>query len=347
MTDEEKTYLLETTVVGRRVKYSKYNKLQRERPELYEELGGNPDTIYKNIKKLIPRKQKGRKPTRIYNWTFCTRKPVGFSFKKKTESFDDFIDSLNKPYTKEGDVYVFGNIAVEYCDLMKWSEKGCKKGDLTRKSEDYLKRGVRSIHVFGDEWENRTDIVKSIIKTSLGIYDRRIFARKCKVRYLDKKEEKEFFNRCHLQGFSASRHCLGLIYKGEVVAAISLASPRFSKETDWELIRYANALNTQIIGGFSKLLSHFRKDYKGSITSYSDRRLFAGDLYRQIFKELPPSGEDYYYTEGTIRENRIKFQKYKLVNAFPEWANDTEWVIANRLGWYRIWGCGNWKFRLD
>ena len=320
MTEEEKTYLLETTVVGRRVKYSKYNKMKKERPDLYEELGGDPDSIYKNIKKLIPLKQKGRKATRTYNWAF---------------------------YTKEDDVYVFGDIAVEYCDLMKWSEKGCKKGDLTKKSEDYLKRGIRSIHVFGDEWENRTDIVKSIIKTSLGIYDRKIFARKCKVRYLDKKEEKEFFNRCHLQGFSASRHCLGLIYKGEVVAAISLASPRFSKDTDWELIRYANALNTQIIGGFSKLLTHFRKDYKGSITSYSDRRLFSGNLYRQIFRELSPSGEDYYYTEGTIRENRIKFQKYKLVNAFPEWANDTEWVIANRLGWYRIWGCGNWKFKLD
>ena len=43
-------------------------------------------------------------------------------------------------------------------------------------------KGIRLIHVFEDDWRFKQNIVKSMIKSSLGIYDRKIFARKCEIK---------------------------------------------------------------------------------------------------------------------------------------------------------------------
>ncbi|MBR4315953.1 MAG: hypothetical protein IKP65_03150, partial [Alphaproteobacteria bacterium] len=54
------------------------------------------------------------------------------------------------------------------------------------------------------------------------------------------------------------------------------------KNYDYELIRFASKIGYQVIGGASKLLSYFRKQYKGSIISYADRRYSNGKLYEAI-----------------------------------------------------------------
>lgn len=337
-------YLKEHFVSGKRVKPSNYTLLKHEHPDWYKELGNNPNLIYKNIRKLVFPKKPSKNRT-----TFSVKHESRPAF-VLDETVEEFIASFYKGESyKEGSYTIFPKekIAVEYCPLLEVSEQHVNREDLLKRAKDWEAKGFRSLHIFSDEWEFRRDIVKSIIKTSLGYYDLRVPARKCKVRTLDKIEEKMFFNNNHLQGFSSSRICIGLTYKGQIVSAISLAPPRFSKECDWELIRYANKTGVQIIGGFSKLLKHFRDQYSGSIVSYSDRRLFSGGMYRQTFKEVDPSLVGYFYTDGRVRESRQKFQKFKLARAFPEWADDTEWVIARRLGWYRVWDCGNWKFRLD
>lgn len=358
---EELEYLKDNFTVQNRVKISKYLKMLDEKPDLYKRLGGNQKDIYMSLRYLFDTTfgQKGRKYNKNTSKKdrFCVdkrKKPLvggGFSFGNKPEKIEDFIRSfytgnIIKEQSQMGEILVFPerNIAVHYCSLFKVSEVNVRKNNLLALSDSYAKRGIRSLHVYEDEWEYRRDIVKSIIKVALGYYDEKIFARKCKVRYLSKEEEKIFFNRNHLQGFSSSQFCIGLIYNNEVVSAISIAKPRFSNEADWELIRYANKLNTQIIGGFGKLFAFFRDNYTGSIISYSDRRLFSGGLYRKMFTELEPSGLGYFYTNGDIRENRQKFQKFKLAATFPEWMDETEWEIAHRLHWYRVYDCGNWRF---
>jgi hypothetical protein len=44
------------------------------------------------------------------------------------------------------------------------------------------KKGIQLIHIFEDEWINKQDIVKDRIKNILGIYDKKIFARKCVIK---------------------------------------------------------------------------------------------------------------------------------------------------------------------
>ena len=51
---------------------------------------------------------------------------------------------------------------------------------------------------------------------------------------------------------------------------------------DYELSRYATTSQYRIIGGFSKLLSYFKNNYKWSkLITYADKRWSNGDLYKK------------------------------------------------------------------
>lgn len=53
-------------------------------------------------------------------------------------------------------------------------------------------KNIRLIHIFEDDQIYRKDIVKDILKQSLGIYDRKIPASKCEVKEISLKEYKNF-----------------------------------------------------------------------------------------------------------------------------------------------------------
>lgn len=248
----------------------------------------------------------------------------------------------------ELDIYIpEKNIAIEF-DGVYWhtEERGKDKYYHLRKSIECENKGIRLIHIFSDEWEQKKEIVKSIIKSSLGIYDEVIYARECEV--LEGANVYKFLNENHIQGACNSSVKYALKYKGEVVSAITFSPSRFNKNYDWEILRFANKLNTRVVGGFTRLLTHFRKDHPGSIITYSDRRLFTGNVYRKNgFKEEIPTEPNYFYTKGEERLPRQAFQKHKLTMQHPEYENLTEKQITQILGYYRIYDCGNWKFTLD
>lgn len=269
-----------------------------------------------------------------------------------------FIESIYKGmiiYNDRGilrgseiDIYIpRKNLAIEF-DGVYWhtEERGKDKFYHLKKSIECNSKGIRLIHIFSDEWEQKKEIVCSIIKSALGIYDEVIYARDCEV--ATNKNVHKFLNENHLQGACNSSAKYSLVYKGEIVSVLTLSSSRFNKGYDWEILRFANKLNTRVVGGFTRLLSHFRRDYKGSIITYSDRRLFTGDVYRKNgFKEELPTEPNYFYTKGYERLPRQAFQKHKLILQYPEYENLTEKQITQILGYYRIYDCGNWKFTLN
>ena len=215
--------------------------------------------------------------------------------------------------------------------------------DKTLKCEE---KGIRLLHIFSDEWYYKKEIIKSIIKASLGIYERKIGARECEVRDVEINKAKEFLEENHLQGYYPSSIRKGLYYKDELVSIITFTKPRFNRNYDWELARYCNKINTQIIGGFERLFNH--ANIKGSIITYSDRRLFTGNVYRKLFKEEKPTEPNFYYIKDDFHKySRLQFQKEKLIEGHPEYENLTENQITQILGYYRIYDCGNWKFTLN
>ena len=283
------------------------------------------------------------------------KKKTGFDIKAKDEDFYEFIKKTVKEHfpevqlRREGDVLIFDEkkIGWQYCDLLKYSEKyfGYKKTTLSEIHDHYLSQGIRIIHIFGDEWAGRREICKSIINASMGVFKERYYARKCKVAYLTKDEEVAFFNKNHMQGFSASKAAMGLFYDGKIVCALSISNPRFTQSVDYEVTRYACRLGCSVIGGFAKCFELFKRSHTGSIVTYSDSRLFAATSYRNNFTEDVISSDlDYFYTNGVERFNRFKFQKYKLVKTYPEFERVTEHDCGLILGVYRIFGLRQFRF---
>ncbi|MFW6047533.1 MAG: hypothetical protein ACOCP4_07110 [Candidatus Woesearchaeota archaeon] len=249
--------------------------------------------------------------------------------------------------SKELDIYLPDyKLAIEFNGLF-WHSEGSKKDKNYHLHKTQLceEKSIQLIHIFEDEWIEKKDIVKSIIKGKLGLNDK-IYARKCEIKEIENKEAKSFYERNHIQGSINSKINIGLFYENKLVSCLSFNKARYNKQYDWEITRFANKLDISIIGGFAKMLSYFKKHYNGSIITYSDRRYFNGSIYKNNgFKELKESQPNYFYTDYKFRYSRIKFQKHKLEEQLEYFDPQlTEWENMQLNGWDRIWDCGNRVF---
>ena len=175
---------------------------------------------------------------------------------------------------KELDIYIPShNLAIEFDGLYFHGEIGGQKDSKyhLNKTKMCQEKGIQLLHIFEDEWIEKQNIVKSIIKSKLGIYDVTLHGRKCTINKISSKEANNFYNENHIQGSCLSSINLGLFHENEFVSCLSFSKSRFNKKYDWEITRFANKLNTKIHGAFSKL---WKQRPKGSIITYSDKRLF-------------------------------------------------------------------------
>ncbi len=133
---------------------------------------------------------------------------------------------------------------------------------------------------------------------------------------------------------------------------MSFGKSRYSKKYEWELIRFCNKLNYNVVGGASRLFKHFIKTYDpNNIISYCDIRVFTGELYEKLgFSYSHTSKPDYFYFKkpNYTLYSREMFQKHKLKNLleiYDETLTEKENMFNN--GYRRIWDCGNkvyiWK----
>jgi len=272
--------------------------------------------------------------------------------------FNDLgIDILTKDRTvlkkKELDIYIPSHkLAIEFNGLYWHSEKYVDSDYHLNKTELCEKQSIQLIHIFEDEWMYKQDIVKSRIKNLLGLSDNKIYGRKCIIKEVSPKESKEFLHNNHIQGNVNSKIKLGLYYNNELVSIMTFGGLRKSMgsvNTDdhYELLRFCNKLNTNVIGGADKLLKYFINNYKPKqITSYADRRWSIGGLYEKLgFKFIYDSKPSYWYIKGLNREYRFKYRKDMLVKeGFDK--NKTEHEIMLERGIYRIYDCGSKKYIL-
>lgn len=238
-------------------------------------------------------------------------------------------------------------LAIEY-DGLYWHNENVVSWDLhVKKTDQCEEHDYQLIHIFEDEWRDKKEIVKSRISGLLGKNDR-IFARRCEVRQVDSKTTTEFLNDCHIQGACSSKYHYGLYFENELVSLMTFGKSRFAKD-EFELLRFCNRLYTNVVGGASRLLKHFLQDHPEikSITSYADRRWSKGNLYESIgFKKIHVTDPAYFYIVTGIRENRVKYQKHKLVanGADP---NKTEHEIMKERKCPRIYDCGTIKYQFE
>lgn len=237
---------------------------------------------------------------------------------------------------KEIDIYIPSKkIGIEFHGLYWHSEINKKDKNIHFDKVDLgLKNGIQIIQIFEDEWQNKKDIVKSIISNKLGICNKKLFGRKCLIKEINTKEEKKFFDENHISGYTPSRYCYGLYFDNILVSCISLRKPRQNKWNEYfEIARYACLKNHMIIGGFSKIIKYIKNKHSEKLLSYVDRRIGNGNGYLKVgFKYIGITKPNYWYTDLKNRFDRFKFR-----------AKDgkSEKEIANLNNVYKIWGAGN------
>ena len=245
---------------------------------------------------------------------------------------------------REIDIYIPSkNLAIEVDGLYYHSEDN-GKGMMyhLHKTEECEKQGIHLIHIFEDEWLNKQNIVKSELNKLLG-NSKTIDSNECSIEKISLKDKENFLENNCLQGNDSSNITFGLKHNDKIVAIMSFMKARFSKKYEYEISRYATALNVTVLNGSQKLLNHFEKIYcPKSLVTYVNRRWNNGEMYFQLGFKLDHSTKPSYdYIKNGCRYSKMFFKKNKLNKQFEnynELLSEIQNMKAN--GYSRIFDCG-------
>lgn len=237
------------------------------------------------------------------------------------------------------------NLAIEFNGLYWHSELFKDKNYHLNKTKLCGEKGVRLIHIWEDDWLNRKEIIKSIILNKIGKIENKIWARKCIIKECNNQDTADFLNENHIQGYSKFNKSVGLYFENKLVSIMTFGWRAINGKREYELLRFANLINHNIIGAASKLFSHFLNVYNPrTIKSYADISMFDGKLYEKLgFTFERKSDPNYWWVVKGIRKHRFTYNKKKLVAKGHD-PLKTEVEIMHELGNYRIWGCGQDKW---
>ncbi|NBR23854.1 MAG: hypothetical protein EBU08_08820 [Micrococcales bacterium] len=246
---------------------------------------------------------------------------------------------------KELDIYIPSkNIAIEYHGLY-WHS-----GDkTTHKNKMKLceNEGIQLLQIFEDEWAYKQDIVKSILKSKIGYIDRTYNARDLMIEGVSSERAREFMMENHIQGFVPGHH-FALIenHTGDIISCMTIGKSRFEKRFGLELLRFASKLNTNVRGGFSKILNHIKKVHSGvQIVSYADLRYSTGAVYEKHGTKIRETAPGYFWcdTKKIVRIPRYSTQKSKLSKLLGSAYDPMKSEIdnMNMAGYVQIWDAGH------
>lgn len=201
------------------------------------------------------------------------------------------------------------------------------------------------IHIGEYHWINKQSIVKSRILSLLKLTTK-ISARKCQIKKLT-TWPKEFLDTTHLQGSGSPTGInYGLYYDHELCAVMTFSKSRYRKDYQYELVRYSQKLNTTVVGGASRLLKQFTRDYKPqSLCSYANRDFSRGNVYHQLgFQLIDITTPGYTYNKRgeQLLLSRHQFQKHKLAKKLEHYDETlTELENMHIHNYYRVYDSGN------
>jgi len=248
--------------------------------------------------------------------------------------------NIIKPY--ELDFYLPEyNLAIEFNGLYWHSEYFKDSNYHLNKLNLCIEKNINLIQIFEDEWVHKKEIIKSILLNKTNLTENKIYARKCDIHKIDNNKYKSFLNDNHLLGETNSSIKIGLFYNNKLVSIMG-----FKKyKNGFILNRFANKKYINIIGGASKLLTHFIREFNPiKITTFADRRYSNGELYEKLgFKFIDNIKPSYWYCDyrNIFKYHKFNFRKKKLGIV-----NETEHMKTLDIDLPRIYDCGLKKYEL-
>jgi len=253
------------------------------------------------------------------------------------ENFNqDVIEAKRKVIAPlELDIYIPANkLAIEYCGLYWHSElMGKDKQYHLNKLERCNEKGIKLITIFEDEWINKKDIIKSILRDELYIKDNfESIENNVIIKEVSNEDCKEFLNKNHICGYSKSETNIGLYIKEELHTILSFNRIH---AYEYNVVRLCNKIFMDEEYNLLKLFKYFMRHYKPhTVITYTDRRWPINNILTQIgFKQkeiLPPK---YFYLYSG--KPHIRFRKKDIKKLSKDSMN-----LLNT----RIWDCGNVKW---
>ena len=312
-------------------------------------------------KQFYGRKQQNIEP--------CTRILPIDNYRSKGTTIEVFIrsmlDDIGIEYTtntrnvispQEIDIYIPSKkIGIE-CNGVYWHSKYDAKYHED-KYKKCLNLGIQLISIWEDWIRKDPEKVRSLILSKLGIYDRKLFARKCIIRDVSAGECSDFLTINHIQGATKPVVRKGLYYNNELVGIMTFSKPSklsgSKKQIDsdkWVLSRFCTSLYTQVIGGANKLLKSFINEYHPSkIESFSSNDISTGKLYEILGFEKESVTSAYWYIEKDTynRYHRSSFTKSRLNALGYDTSSKTENEIMQDINrYYKIYDSGHTKYVL-
>lgn len=246
-------------------------------------------------------------------------------------------------------------LAIECHGLYYHTEKHMGKTRHQEKADMCSARGIRLIQIFQDELVSKWEIVKSRLNSILGISNYRIGANKCEIKRVNSVDAEKFLNDNHTQGNAVSTIRYGLYDDNDLVSLMTFSPPRLGvggkkKSYDYELVRFCNKINHTVMGGASKLLTHFIKNegFGKTILSYADKRWSDGNLYKMLgFDYIRDTDPNYWYVKGNKRYHRFNFTKQRIKEKFENYDEQkTEKVMMEENKYLRLWDAGSKVYML-
>lgn len=225
------------------------------------------------------------------------------------------------------------NLGFEFNGVWWHSDEYKRKSFHLDKTNFFTKREIKLIHIWEDDWDIKSDIIKSQIKNWLGLSNR-IWARNCHVKEVNVSDSIEFLNKNHIQGGIGSNLKLGLYYKNELISLMTFDNLEGRKRMtpgNWNINRFCNKLGSTVVGGASKIFKYFIKNYEVKrVISYSDKDWSTGGLYEKLnFTKISESSVDYKYVVDGKRVHKSNFKG-----------------IEKEIPYLKIWDCGKIKWEI-
>ena len=227
-------------------------------------------------------------------------------------------------------------------------------GNEQKVSFNELKKSIKIVHLWEDQWIFHKDKIRSKINSLIGI-TKRIHGRETILNPIDNSRLLEFLKINHLNVPIRAKYKYGLMKDEELVAVMSFSKSRqIIRENvifnSFELLRFCNKLNETVVGGFSKLLNHFCKTLDpDDIMTYVDCDWSDGHSFMEMGFEYSgrmPALE--FWLDIKTGEREYPYRAMKRHNMFlPEFANESETAsFLKKNGYKRVYNSGSYKYIL-
>lgn len=191
--------------------------------------------------------------------------------------------------------------------------------------------GKRIFQFRADDVKYRMPIVESMINNFNGNSKEKLFARKCEVVIVDPKEARGFLTTNHMMGSSNSKF-IGLYSNGELVSLMGYKNHNGVVDID----RFATKLNTNVVGGLSRLLSAVKKKTSPVLIKYwVDLRYGNGASIEKCGFKFARDVQSWQWTDFTNTFNRLKCKAT---------ATKSQHEVAAESGLWQIYDAGQRLF---